>query len=196
MDIPDLQIESVHLGSWLSIQSLKSLIPEMSAHYQRRLRKYHIGDASDLAQAAHLSVLMWESENVGVERIRELVGIGLLHRSMTGEVRGNRKQSIGGGEFDVGERSQLSEKQIETLNLWTMIASKAARKPLYEMVYLRRGLGWSALAVSEYMRKKKDERRYWSPEEVDRLVAKGVRRIKRKMPPDLNLDLRLLAFLP
>jgi hypothetical protein len=183
MDVTPSDVETVHLGQWLTIPSLRSLIPEQAKHYQRRLGRYHIGSADDLAQAAEVAMLVWEQQNPTTDRIRELVGLSLLHRAMVDEVRANRKQSSGGGKLDAPERTQLSDKQVEMINLFSMHAAKAARKPLYEMTYLKKALGWSDEAISRYYSRKKDERRYWSPEQIAKMVKTGVRRIKRKVPP-------------
>lgn len=195
MEIPDLEVESIAEGSWVSWTSLKELIPSMAQSYQRRLRQYHIGDAQDLAQSAELALLVYEKENGVPERIRELKGIGLIHRAMVNEVRSNRRQSSGGRGMEwLTERPQLTPKQIEMLQLFVNVGSKAAKKPLWECLWLKKVLGWSDLAISEYLRRKKDERAYHSPESVAKMVKLAHSRIKRKLSPDVVLDIRLLQF--
>ncbi len=196
IELPPLEIDSVHLGQWLPFKAVVDLIPEMSAHYQRRLKAYHNGTSDDLSQAAHLALLEWKAENGEVERIREMVGIGLLHRAMVSEVRQNRKQSAGSGGLEWAvEMGQLTEKQIETVSLFAMNAAKAARKPYFEIVWLRKALGWSAQAVSDYFRRKRDDRHFWSPESIDKMAKKGAERIRRKVAPDIVMDVRYLQLL-
>lgn len=199
MKFTDPDIESAHLGTWLPIKSLFDVIAPMAVHYHRRFRRYFIGDSDDLAQSARLALLEWQSTASDKSRIRELAGLSLLHKAMVAEVRQNRRQSTltGDGKLDsVLDRPQLSAKKIEMLNLFTMNVSKAAKKPYYEMVYLRKVLGWSDAEISRYFQQKKDDRHYWSPEDVAKMVQQGIKRIKRKVSPEVVKDIRLLQFLP
>lgn len=171
----------------------------MSKHYWRRFRSLYNGDSEDLQQAAAVALLEWTAANPNTERIRELSGIGLIHKAMVAEVRANRKQSIGeeGRPLEwVNERPQLTEKQVELLSYWTMIASKAARNPNWEVLVLRKGLGWSEQQISRYFATKPDTRFYFSPEQIQRMVATALRRIKKKVPPDIIQDVRWLQFQP
>lgn len=187
------------MGAWTSFQSLWGLLSPMSRSYWKRFRSLYNGESCDLEQAASVALLEYQRDNPTTERIRELVGIGLIHKAMVAEVRANRKQSAGeeGRPLEwVSDRTPLTEKQIEILNYWTMIASKAAKSPLWEVLNLRKGLGWSEQQISKYFASKKDTRYYYSPEQIQKMVATALRRIKKKVPPDIVQDVRWLQFQP
>lgn len=195
MNLPPLEVDSVGQGCWLSLKAVCDLIEPMATAYQRRLGRYHIGDETDIAQAAHLRLLEWEAANGRPERVREIPALTLLHRAMVEEVKSNRKQSVG-GFIDVGERRQLTPKQIEQLQVFVNVAAKAARSPGWEMLWCAKVLEWSADDISVYRRRKKDERRYYSPDEITNMVKVAVQRIKRKVPAELITDVRWLQMLP
>lgn len=193
MKLPDIAVESAHLGCWISRQSVLDLIPPMAVNYQRRLRRHHNGDSDDLAQAAALSLLQWEAEFGQQERFRELQILSLLHRSMVAEIRSNRKQSVG-GEFDLPELVQLNQKQHDIRTYWLNIAAKAARRPNYEILLLVKGLGWTEAEVQSYFRSKWDDRHFYSIDQIRKFIKDGTRRMQKRVPPDVNTDLLLLSF--
>lgn len=198
MALLELDIDGVHLGSWLSIESVWSLMEEMSRHYQKRLGRFHIGDAEDLQQAAAVGLCEWVNANEGAERIREVTALEILHTAMVAEVRGNRRQSVLAEDVWAGlvdERIQLNGKQCDFLHYFTSAVSQVIGRPQWEVVWLKLGLGWSHSEITAYFRRKKDDRQHMPAKKIDRLVRQAVQRFTENADRSIIDDVIRLKLL-
>ena len=192
----DLDVDGVHLGCWLSVDDIWRLIPLQSNHYYRRLAHLFVGTEEDLSQSASLALLQWQSENAGEDRIRELVGLGLIHRAMIEEVKANRRLSVEDDELllVVPNRRQLTEKQAELVTYARRVMYKLAGNPEWETLWLRLALKWDDEQIKQYWKRKKDDRKRMTPEKIDKLVATGVKRIKAGMDLSIVTDVQFIEL--
>lgn len=71
------------------------------------------------------------------------------------------------------------------------------RHPEFEMLWLSKVLEWSNEDICEYFRRLKNthHHRYYSPDAIGKIITKAERRLRKKMPDDVNTELRLLQCL-
>jgi hypothetical protein len=192
MNLPPLEAESVHEGDWLTWDSLWELVPLQALHYYKKWHRFFVGTEEDLAQAGFVALLSLRIESGGPDRVRELPALTCLHRAMVSEIKANRRESRDAVQRLPFVDHQLNPKQVEMLSKWRWDASHAAHRPYWEMVWLAKCLEWSNEQISEYFYKK--DGKYYSEDEVTKMVKLGVQRIKRKLEPSLIVDIRLLQF--
>lgn len=195
----ELEPNDVHLGQWVPVKALWRLLPSMSQSYHNRLKRFFVGDADDLAQSAALALLQWSADNGQPERIRELVGLAIIHKAMVEEVRNNRHQSADDDADPLlltitDERRQLTDSQIKLLERIRNQAARIAKRPNWECLWLAKSFGWSEMQIQSYFRSKKDDRHFYSVEQIRKSIALAERRIRMKLNDFLKEETQLLEW--
>lgn len=201
MTLPDLHLDSTCFGEWQTVSNIEALIPTIADRYGKRYARYFVGDRDDLEQEGRLALWLWLKDQEGVERVRELQALSVIHNAMQAEIANTRRLHIEDAEQDAINwkaiccpNRQLNDDQKYLLFRFQQQASQLARRPNWEYCWLVRGLEWTPLDVTIYQRRKRDDRRVVRPEVVMKRVLKAEKRIRDGLPQSLITELNQISW--
>lgn len=186
----------VHLGNWIAPAALEPLIEPMAVRWHKRLSGCFCGDWEDLAQAGRIALWQYLQAKGEVERVRELEALAVLDRAFFAEVRatrtglwGRKRVEVDWDRLEQPQPVQPNEDQRYLLDLFLMNAAKAARRPNWEMLWLVRVQQWEPQWVTDYFKRKRDDRHCYPPSVVVQRVELAEKRIRRQLRADLLEEL-------
>lgn len=192
----EVDAEFAHLGHWIAPAALWPLIEPMALRWHQRLCGRYCGDAEDLMQSGRLALLEFLRAKGEPERVRELEALRVIDLAFFAEVRllrtglwGRKRQEVDWLELPE-VNSGPNEDQRYLLDRFLMNAAKAARKPNWEILWLVRVQQWEPQWVIDYFRSKKDDRKRFTLEQIDKLIRLAEQRIKKHLKADLLAEMR------
>lgn len=191
------------MGDWVCPADLEPVIIRQCADYARKYARECFADVDDLQQSVRLA--LFERWGIGgpdgPERVRELEAFQVIGAAIRDEIESTKRA----GAFAIGSQEtewdglgvvdrNLDPNQRYTLDCILMAVAKIVKKPNYELAYLVLACGWEPEEVTLYMRRKKDDRHFFSPSEVKRRVAKAAREVRLYLDRDYLTELNYLSF--
>ena len=193
----ELDLDGVGGGYFVPLSVLWEDLPVIAAGYFKRLRHLFVGEVEDLIQSASVALLEWQAANEGAERIRELIGLGLVHKAMVAEVRANRRTALEDEDDPLllewpDERKALTPKQVEMLEYVRTEMARFGHSLPTEVMLLKWGVGWTDAEIRAYFKRKRDDRKRITPELIAKLTKKAKAKIRDGLGDDAVADLRNL----
>jgi hypothetical protein len=202
--IPDIDIESAHLGNWIDPDDVEALIPVLSERYYQKYKTEFFGDEQDLMQAASLA--LWQYRN-GRDRVRELEAFAVLHSAIQTEIQATQRSGVGMHSSQDPQIDwklltvpdhQLIDAQAEILGRFRTACYRTIGNKRWVCCYLLWGCGWEPEQVTWYFRRRKNAHGQKEcrvlPEEVLKLAESGRRRLLKKLNPVLIEELNTLSL--